>query len=89
MMDPWAMAHASWKKELVWQLWEKKALNSAVCLHAVCQSEADAIRAKLPNVPVAVIPNGVSPPLTIEHPLPKSPWSSLIPPDQKILLFLE
>ena len=31
MMDSWAMAHASWKKELVWQLWEKRALNSAFC----------------------------------------------------------
>ena len=88
MMDPWAMAHASWKKELAWQLWEKKALNSAVCLHAVCQAEADAIRAKLPNIPVAVIPNGVSTPLPLQHPLPQSPWSSIIPSDQKILLFL-
>ena len=59
MMDSWAMAHASWKKELVWQLWEKKALNSAVCLHAVCQAEASPIRASYLIFTVVVIPNGV------------------------------
>ena len=60
MLDAWAMAHASWKKELVWQLWEKQALSSASCLHAVSHAEAKSIQARLPGLPVAVIPNGVT-----------------------------
>ena len=85
----WAMAHASWKKELVWQLWEKRALNSAFCLHAVCQAEADAIHARLPYIPVVVIPNGVLSLHFAQALIPKSPWDKIIPiPDQKVLLFL-
>ena len=88
MMDSWAMAHASWKKELVWQLWEKKALNSACCLHAVCKAEADAIHERLPHIPVVLIPNGVSIPSILPDLRPKSPWDKIIPSDQKVLLFL-
>ena len=88
MMDDWAMAHSSWKKELVWHLWEKRALHNAVCLHAVCEAEAEAIRARLPGVPVAIIPNGVA--SNFDQSLNisvNSPWSNSIPSGHKILLF--
>ncbi len=76
------------KKELVWQLWEKKALSSSKCLHAVSQSEAKSIQARLPGLPVAVIPNGVRCFSQQAETLPRPPWHGLIPPDQHVLLFL-
>ena len=88
MLDAWAMAHASWKKELVWQLWEKQALSSARCLHAVSQAEAKSIKARLPGTPIAVIPNGVSCHSTQQKFREKPPWDGVIPPDQRVLLFL-
>ena len=88
MMDDWAMAHSSWKKELVWRLWEGNALKSAVCLHALCIAEARSIRRRLPNVPIAVIPNGVSPAPQQIHPRQLVPWFKDIPAGEKILLFL-
>ena len=62
MMDQWAMAHSSWKKEIVWRLWEEQVLRSASCLHALCQAEAEAISRRLPGKPIALIPNGISAP---------------------------
>ena len=88
MLDAWAMAHASWKKELVWQLWEKQSLGSASCLHAVSQAEAQSIRARLPGLPIAVIPNGVNCSSSQTQDLPNPPWHGLIPSDQHVLLFL-
>ena len=88
MMDDWAMAHSSWKKELVWRLWEGNTLKSAVCLHALCDAEARSIRRRLPNVPIAVIPNGVCPPSQQTYSRQLVPWVNDIPAGEKVLLFL-
>jgi len=53
MMDQWAMAHSSWKKEIVWRLWEEEVLRSASCLHALCHAEAEAIARRLPGKHIA------------------------------------
>lgn len=88
MMDDWAMAHSSWKKEIVWRLWEGKALKSAICLHALCEAEARCIQKRLPHQPVAVIPNGVNPPEGVLHSRALTPWNQDIPEGEKVLLFL-
>ena len=88
MLDPWAMAHASWKKELVWSLWESQALQNVGCLHALCEAEAVAIQRRLPNQPVAVIPNGVHIPQTKRLEQCYLPWKNDIESNEKILLFL-
>lgn len=59
MLDPWALANSGWKKRVALAAFERRNLQGASCLHALCQSEADSIRALGLRNPVAVIPNGV------------------------------
>lgn len=59
MLDPWAMANSGLKKRLVWHAYERTNLHRASCLHALNASEAGSIRALLPKVAIATIPNGV------------------------------
>jgi len=87
MLDPWAMAHASWKKELVWSLWEGKALQNVGCMHALCKAEAVAIQRRLPNKPIALIPNGVDLPMPGLADQCHLPWVDDIDNEAKILLF--
>ena len=87
MLDPWAVAHASWKKELVWSLWESQSLQNVGCLHALCEAEAVAIQRRLPNKPVAVIPNGVHLPSSKTLERHYLPWVNDIQSNANILLF--
>ncbi|VGO14812.1 D-inositol 3-phosphate glycosyltransferase [Pontiella desulfatans] len=59
MLDPWAVSNSAWKKRLVEILFAKKALRKASCIHALCRSEVESIRAYGLDNPVALIPNGV------------------------------
>ena len=59
MLDPWALKNSAWKKKLVGALFANKSLRSATCIHALCQSELESIRAYGLKNPVALIPNGV------------------------------
>lgn len=84
MLDPWALQRSRWKKRLVSALYEQRHLRRARCLHALCDSELNSIRACGLDNPVCVIPNGVSLP---EPKLRESPWKH-IPADKKVCLFL-
>ncbi len=59
MLDPWAIRNSAWKKRLARFLYEEEHLRQAACLRALCQSEADAIRALGLRNPICVIPNGI------------------------------
>ncbi len=59
MLDPWAVRQSRWKKRLVSVCYESAHLRGAGCLHALCEAEAEAIRAYGLRQPIAVIPNGV------------------------------
>jgi len=59
MLDSWALRNAGWKKRLAGVLYENRHLREAACLHALCDSEAKAMRAYGLSNPIAVIPNGV------------------------------
>jgi len=59
MLDPWAVRQSRWKKRLVSACYESAHLREAGCLHALCEAEAEAIRAYGLRQPIAVIPNGV------------------------------
>ena len=58
MLDPWALHNARWKKGVASWLFESAHLRGATCLHALCQSEAEAIRAYGLKNPICIIPNG-------------------------------
>lgn len=91
MLDPGALAISRRKKTLVWHLWERRALQSARCLQALCPAEAQAIRALLPAAPIAVIPNGVQLPTALApaegSALPPPLWAEVIPAGAPVLLF--
>lgn len=63
MLDPWALKNSAWKKRLVGALFADELLRRASCIHALCRSEAEAIRAYGLKNPIAVIPNGVELPV--------------------------
>lgn len=59
MLDSWALANSAWKKKLIAAWFANRSLNDATCIHALCQSELESVRAYGLRNPVAVIPNGV------------------------------
>ncbi len=60
MLEPWAMAYRRGRKTVAWSLYQRRILRQARGLCATAPSEAASIRARLPGLPVAVIPNGVA-----------------------------
>jgi len=63
-MEPWSFTHHSWKKRIVWSLWQKRALLGATAFCATSNQEAKCIRDLGFRQPIAIIPNGIDfPPL--------------------------
>ena len=60
MLDPWALANSGWKKKLAGAAFENEHLRKAACLHALCEAEAEAMRAYGLRNLIAVVPNGVA-----------------------------
>jgi glycosyltransferase involved in cell wall biosynthesis len=90
MLDPWALAQSRWKKGLASRLFERSHLRDAACLHALCRSELDSIRAYGLTNPVCLIPNGVDLPEDRESVVPvNEEWVTGHGNERKkILLFL-
>ncbi len=86
MLDPWALRHSAWKKNLAAALFERAHLRGAACLHALCAAEADAIRAYGLRNPVCILPNGVD--LPADAPPAPAPWADHVPAGRRVLLFL-
>lgn len=70
MLDSWALNNSKIKKSIALFLFERKNLNSADCIHALCQQEYYDIRKIAPKVPIAIIPNGINLPIELS-PNPK------------------
>ena len=66
MLDKWALKNGKFKKEIALILFEQKNLKTADCIHALCEQEFKDIRRFTPNTPVAIIPNGIYLPDSIE-----------------------
>lgn len=81
MMDSWALNHSKLKKKIAVALYERRHLRGAACLHALCASEADSIRAFGLKNPIATIPNGIEIPEGCD-------LSSRYSARKKIMLFL-
>lgn len=63
MLDSWALNNSKTKKRIALLLFERKNLNSADCIHALCEQEYYDIRKIAPKVPIAIIPNGINLPI--------------------------
>lgn len=59
MLEPWIMAQNSWKKNLGLYLYQKKAIETAGCLHATGEMEALNIQSLGFSCPICIIPNGI------------------------------
>ena len=87
MLDPWAVRQSAWKKRLAARLFEREHLQRAACLHALCPSEAEAIRAYGLTNPICILPNGMDLPDLAEPAAPPS-WVGQFPAHRRVLLFL-
>lgn len=87
MLDPWALRNSAWKKRIAAFAFERRNLQGAACIHALCAAERDAIRSYGITSPIAVIPNGIEP-VAEAGSLPAPVWADRIAPGGKVLLFL-
>lgn len=86
VLDPWALKRASWKKAAARLLYEKRFLQQASCIHALCEPEVAAIRDCGLRNPICLIPNGVFiPDQGGKEEIPE--WRKTLTPDTKILLY--
>jgi len=67
MLERWALQNAKWKKQIAVLLYENTHLRDAACLRALCEAEAQSIRAYGMRNPVCIIPNGVDLPELAER----------------------
>jgi poly(glycerol-phosphate) alpha-glucosyltransferase len=85
MLESWALQNAKWKKRIAALLYENQHLRGAACLRALCEAEAQSIRAYGMRNPICVIPNGVDLPDLSERPTPQArPFAE----GRKVLLYL-
>ena len=59
MLDPWAVRNSAWKKRVAGWLYEHAHLRESACIRALCESEAQSIRAFGLRNPICIIPNGI------------------------------
>ena len=85
MLESWALRNAGWKKRIAALLYEDRHLCGATCLRALCEAEAQSIRAYGMRNPICVIPNGVDLPDLSE---PPKPQAQAFAEGRKVLLYL-
>jgi glycosyltransferase involved in cell wall biosynthesis len=59
MLLPAALQRGRWRKQIAYEMVEHGNLRRAALLHATSDEEAEALRSRVANVPVVVVPNGV------------------------------
>lgn len=85
MLDSWALANHGWKKQIAMRAYEDAHLRHAACLHALCESESQSIRALGLQAPICRIPNGAALP---DGAMPRPGWKAQLPADARVLLYL-
>jgi glycosyltransferase involved in cell wall biosynthesis len=90
MLDGWALRHSRTKKMIAGLVYQTAQLKKAVCLRAICRSEAQSIRACGLDNPVCLIPYGIHlPEPQYERDLEeKHPLEDVKREGKKILLYL-
>lgn len=90
MLDPWALNNSRWKKRLAGWGFENRNLWTAACIHALCESEAQSIRAYGLKNPISIIPNGIDLPeiQNADCGTQNPPCTEHIEHGRKVLLYL-
>lgn len=60
MLEPWSLSQGKIKKKIALQLFQKKDLENASCIHVTAKMELESIRNLGFRNPIAVIPNGIN-----------------------------
>jgi len=58
MLDAWAVRNSAWRKKAATWLYEGAHLRNAACLRALCEPEAEAMRALGLQNAICIVPNG-------------------------------
>jgi len=66
-LSAWALRRSRFRKALIWRFGQKAALEAADCIHATSQEELEQARQCGLRQPVAVIPNGVTCPASVQR----------------------
>src|SRR5437899_5075995 len=85
MLESWALRNVRWKKRIAALVYEDRHLRGAACLRALCEAEAQSIRAYGMRNPICVIPNGVDLPDLSETPTLQA---QAFAEGRKVLLYL-
>lgn len=64
MLEPWALDYKARKKKLAWWAYQQRIVASAAAVVATSEQECANVKQLFPNLPVAIIPNGVDLPAT-------------------------
>src|SRR5438094_1677971 len=90
MLESWALRNAKWKKRIAALLYEDRHLRGAACLRALCEAEAQSIRAYGMRNPVCIIPNGVDLPEPVDSSIleTQKPVFRIFAAHRQILLYL-
>ncbi|MDV2998468.1 MAG: D-inositol-3-phosphate glycosyltransferase [Chroococcopsis gigantea SAG 12.99] len=59
MLEPWALAYKSWKKNFYFTLLEKPALQSANAIQMLASTEAKRVEPIALKTPLVIVPNGI------------------------------
>jgi len=86
MLETWALSNKRLKKQVYAALFERANVRGAACLHALTHAEAHDYRRFGSTGPIAVIPNGVTIPSSLDPNLFLSQYPALN--GKRILLFL-
>ena len=62
MLEPWALNHKRWKKNIAWQLYQQSDLMKANCLHVTAEAEAQNVQRLKLGTPIRLISDGVDVP---------------------------
>lgn len=67
MLEPWAMKHKRWKKDVAWWLYQRRDLQQARRHITSSAAETENVQRLALGVPVATVPNGVDAPEELPH----------------------
>jgi len=82
MLEPWAIRHHRWKKQIAWVFYQRRDLECATFLHATAQAEADNARGLGLTCPISIVPNG------IEMPQNNAAFRTTVQAEKRIALFI-
>jgi glycosyltransferase involved in cell wall biosynthesis len=59
MLEPWALAHKAWKKQIYYTLLDQRCLQGASAIQVLAPIEADQIVGLSIQTPALIVPNGI------------------------------